>query len=327
MKKLILILNLNGNYTKLKKNSLNNIHTLVQNRNIKNYNEKKKLNIIFYKQKKNKIDLGMSQTNLHNNKDIKINNQNGNIRNKSGTYISNNYEHIINDKNDYKSIETNVKNVKKSYDSDGDGDVVSHSNKVIEKKIKLKNIKNFNLLVICLISSFFFYFTLKKVPQGYICLIQNKKNKIVVPYIYDDLMTFFYNPFKYEVIHMRIIPIQKKYENIYQTLNNKKVKVCLQVKMKPKVPFIIDIFSSFGANYSTNYIKREMDLDIKHVVKKYNLETLIDQYSNGNKSSENRNTKITVDDVIDELIDRFYDCSVFYKIILMDVSISFEKVD
>ncbi|SBT73837.1 prohibitin-like protein, putative [Plasmodium ovale] len=198
----------------------------------------------------------------------------------------------------------------------GNEDVTSSS------KIKLRSLKNFNLAAVCLITSLFFYFTMKKVPEGYICLVQNKNDLSVLPYIYDDLMTFFFNPLKYKVILMRIIPIQKKYVNVYETRDKKKIRVKLEVKMKPKIPFIIDIYSSFGINYSSNYIEREMNFDIKNVVKNYNFDTLL----NGKEESRNSD-EITADDVVDQIMDRFFDCSVFHKIVLLDVSIMFSRVD
>ncbi|KAI4840116.1 prohibitin-like protein PHBL [Plasmodium brasilianum] len=189
------------------------------------------------------------------------------------------------------------------------------------KKIKFRSLKNFNLLAGCLITSLFFYFTLKKVPEGYICLIENKTDGTVLPYIYDDLMTFFFNPLKYRIILMRVIPIQKKYIHVYETLDKKKIKVKLEVKMKPKIPFVVDIYSSFGANYSSAYVEREMSLDIENVIKNYNLDTLLQTCE---KSCDTQAT--TVDDVVDQIMDRFYDCSVFHKITLLDVSILFEEV-
>ncbi|KYO02858.1 putative prohibitin-like protein [Plasmodium gaboni] len=189
------------------------------------------------------------------------------------------------------------------------------------EQIKILKLKNVKLLTCCIITTLFFYFTLKKVPEGYICLVQNKHDGEVKPYIYDDLMTFFFNPLKYKVIHMRIIPIQRKYTNVYETLDKQKIKVKLEVKMKPKIPFIIDIYSSFGINYSTSYIEKEMNLDLKNVIKYYNLNTLLENNQDVNDDNG------TVDDAIDQIMDRFYDSSIFHKIILMDVTILFEKVE
>ncbi|SOV74178.1 prohibitin-like protein, putative [Plasmodium sp. gorilla clade G3] len=190
-----------------------------------------------------------------------------------------------------------------------------------KEKIKLLKVKNFKLLTCCIITTLFFYFTLKKVPEGYVCLVQNKYDGKVIPYIYDDLMTFFFNPLKYKVIHMRIIPIQRKYTNVYETLDKQKIKVKLEVKMKPKIPFIIDIYSTFGINYSTSYIEKEMDLDLKNVIKYYSLNTLLENNQGVNDDNG------TIDDAIDQIMDRFYDSSIFHKIILMDVTILFEKVE
>ncbi|CRG98961.1 prohibitin-like protein, putative [Plasmodium relictum] len=193
----------------------------------------------------------------------------------------------------------------------------------IEKieKIKLFKLKNFKLIALCIVTTLFFYFTLKKVPDGYICLVENINDKTVLPYIYDDKMTFFYNPLKYKVIHMRIVPIQKKYVNIYETLDKKKIKVILEVKMKPKIPFIIEIYNSFGINYSSKYIEKEMNLDIKSVVKKYKYDLFFEIDENTNKN------KLSVDDIVDQIMERFYDCSIFHKIILIDATILFQKVD
>ncbi|KJP89093.1 hypothetical protein AK88_01179 [Plasmodium fragile] len=190
-------------------------------------------------------------------------------------------------------------------------------------QIKLRCAKSLKLLSMCVLTSLFCYCTFKKVPEGYICLVQNKNDATVLPYIYDDLMTFFFNPFKYKVHIIRVIPIQKKFTRVYETLDKKKVRVKLQVKMKPKIPFIIEIFSSFGANYSTNYIEKEMNLDIMNVVKNYHLDVLVDE----NKEASRMPHVVTVDDAVDEIMDRFYDCSVFHKIILLDVSIVFEQVE
>ncbi|KMZ94599.1 prohibitin-like protein [Plasmodium vivax Mauritania I] len=189
-------------------------------------------------------------------------------------------------------------------------------------QIKLWCAKSLKLLSLCVITSLFFYCTFKKVPEGYICLVQNKNDATVLPYIYDDLMTFFFNPLKYKVLIIRVIPIQKKFTRVYETLDKKKVRVKLQVKMKPKIPFIIEIFSSFGVNYSTNYIEREMNLDIMNVVKNYHLDTLVEE-----NKEEDPMPHVTVEDAVDQIMDRFYDCSVFHKIILLDVSILFERVE
>ncbi|EUD66933.1 hypothetical protein C922_02517 [Plasmodium inui San Antonio 1] len=189
-------------------------------------------------------------------------------------------------------------------------------------QIKLRCAKSLRLLSMCVVTSLFFYCTFKKVPEGYICLLQNKNDATVLPYIYDDLMTFFFNPLKYKVHIIRVVPIQKKFIRVYETLDKKKVRVKLQVKMKPKIPFIIEIFSSFGVNYSTNYIEKEMNLDIMNVVKNYHLDTLVEE----NKEAT-RMPDVTVEDAVDQIMDRFYDCSVFHKIILLDVSILFERVE
>ncbi|GAW79790.1 prohibitin-like protein [Plasmodium gonderi] len=226
----------------------------------------------------------------------------------------------------------NIPHVDFEKKNDGDNDetlysninMASYHNEMIQPcdEIKFGRMKSFKLLGLCLIMSLFFYCTLKKVPEGYICLVQNKKDYTVLPYIYDDLMTFFYNPLKYKVIIMRVTPIQKKFTRIYETLDKKQVRVKLQVKMKPKIPFIIEIFSSFGDNYSTNYIEREMNLDIMNVVKNYNLATLTQSSKELNKTTHD-----TVDDAVDQIMDRFYDCSIFHKIILLDVSILFERAE
>ncbi|CAA9986977.1 prohibitin-like protein, putative [Plasmodium knowlesi strain H] len=216
-----------------------------------------------------------------------------------------------------------------NYDNDGDvaltrnaeGPVYENERKP-KDEIKLRCAKSLKLLSMCIITSLFFYCTFKKVPEGYICLVQNKSDNTVLPYIYDDLMTFFFNPLKYKVHIIRVIPIQKKFTRVYETLDKKKVRVKLQVKMKPKIPFIIEIFSSFGDNYSTNYIEKEMNLDIMNVVKNYDLDTLVEENKEANGTPH-----VTVDDAVDQIMDRFYDCSVFHKIILLDVSILFERVE
>ncbi|ANQ06808.1 Prohibitin-like protein [Plasmodium coatneyi] len=216
-----------------------------------------------------------------------------------------------------------------NYDDDGDIALTRNAEGPVYEnernphdQIKLWCAKSLKLLSMCVITSLFFYCTFKKVPEGYICLVQNKNDDTVLPYIYDDLMTFFFNPLKYKVRIIRVIPIQKKFTRVYETLDKKKVRVKLQVKMKPKIPFIIEIFSSFGDNYSTNYIEKEMNLDIMNVVKNYDLDTLVEE----NKET-NGMPHATVDDAVDQIMDRFYDCSVFHKIILLDVSILFERVE
>ncbi|CAD2101860.1 prohibitin-like protein, putative [Plasmodium vinckei] len=197
-------------------------------------------------------------------------------------------------------------------------------NKVRKKnEIKFISVKSFSLSIICFITTLFFYCTLQKVPEGYICLLENKEDKTVLPYIYDDLMTFFFNPLKYNVIFMRIIPIHKKYTNIYETVDKKKVQVKLEIKLKPKISFIREIYSSFGINYSTNFIKKELDIDIKNVIKDHKLDTLI----NLNKNMSYQTNEITADDVIDNIVDRFYDTSIFYKIVILDVLLTFEPVN
>ncbi|CAD2089356.1 prohibitin-like protein, putative [Plasmodium vinckei lentum] len=192
-----------------------------------------------------------------------------------------------------------------------------------KNEIKFISVKSFSLSIICFITTLFFYCTLQKVPEGYICLLENKEDKTVLPYIYDDLMTFFFNPLKYNVIFMRIIPIHKKYTNIYETVDKKKVQVKLEIKLKPKISFIREIYSSFGINYSTNFIKKELDIDIKNVIKDHKLDTLI----NLNKNMSYQTNEITADDVIDNIVDRFYDTSIFYKIIILDVLLTFEPVN
>ncbi|ETW38394.1 hypothetical protein PFTANZ_00888 [Plasmodium falciparum Tanzania (2000708)] len=64
-----------------------------------------------------------------------------------------------------------------------------------------------------------------------------------------------------------------------------------------------------------------MNFDLKNVIKYYNLNTLLEN----NQSVHDDNA--TVDDAIDQIMDRFYDSSIFHKIILMDVTILFEKVE
>lgn len=204
-------------------------------------------------------------------------------------------------------------------------------------KIKGFNLKNLRLFGICFFTSVFCYATLKKVPEGYVCIIENKKDESVSPYIYDDKMTFFYNPLKYKVILMRTIPVQKKYANIYETLDKKKIRVLLEVKMKPKIPFIIEIYKSFGSNYSNSYIEREMNLDIKNTVNQFNYETFFqtesDEYAGDTEKIKNVKKEnemvngITADDIVDHMIERFYDCSIFHKIHILDVSILFQKVE
>lgn len=206
-------------------------------------------------------------------------------------------------------------------------------------KIKGFSIKNLRLFSICFLTSAFCYATLKKVPEGYVCIIENKKDESVSPYIYDDKMTFFYNPLKYKIILMRTIPVQKKYTNIYETLDKKKIRVLLEVKMKPKIPYIIEIYKSFGSNYSNSYIEREMNLDIKNTVNQFNFKTFFETESDEHEG-ESENTKnvekekekekdtiITADDIVDHMMERFYDCSIFHKIHILDVSILFQKVE
>ncbi|CAD2101892.1 prohibitin-like protein, putative [Plasmodium vinckei petteri] len=192
-----------------------------------------------------------------------------------------------------------------------------------KNEIKFISMKSFSLSIICFITTLFFYCTLQKVPEGYICLLENKEDKTVLPYIYDDLMTFFFNPLKYNVIFMRIFPIHKKYTNIYETVDKKKVQVKLEIKLKPKISFIREIYSSFGINYSTNFIKKELDIDIKNVIKDHKLDTLI----NLNKNMSYQTNEITADDVIDNIVDRFYDTSIFYKIVILDVLLTFEPIN
>ncbi|SCM02820.1 prohibitin-like protein, putative [Plasmodium chabaudi chabaudi] len=244
------------------------------------------------------------------------------------------YKNIIlnNDKKSvyqfYYSNEVNKdrKEVAMKYDKDGMENInVEKVDNEARKKneIKFISVKSISLGIICFITTLFFYCTLQKVPEGYICLLENKEDKTVLPYIYDDLMTFFFNPLKYDVIFMRIIPIHKKYTNIYETVDKKKVQVKLEIKLKPKISFIREIYSSFGINYSTNFIKKELDIDIKNVIKNHKLDTLI----NLNKNMSYQTNEITADDVIDNIVDRFYDTSIFYKIVILDVLLTFDPVN
>ncbi|SOS76799.1 prohibitin-like protein, putative [Plasmodium sp. gorilla clade G1] len=272
----------NVNYYHLHKINIRNIHNIIKNERAKN------------------TDLSVNNNPRINEKKC-VENENF-IYPNINIDIKKNEMHIIDDK-----VE-NIKYEEKEKEKENE-------------KIKLLKVKNVKLLTCCIITTLFFYFTLKKVPEGYVCLVQNKYDGKVIPYIYDDLMTFFFNPLKYKVIHMRIIPIQRKYTNVYETLDKQKIKVKLEVKMKPKIPFIIDIYSTFGINYSTCYIEKEMNFDLKNVIKYYNLNTLLEN----NQSVHDDNA--TVDDAIDQIMDRFYDSSIFHKIILMDVTILFEKVE
>lgn len=272
----------NVNYYHLHKINIRNIHNIIKNERAKN------------------TDLSVNNNPRINEKKC-VENENF-ICPNINIDIKKNEMHIIDDK---------VERIK--YEE--------KENENENEKIKLLKVKNVKLLTCCIITTLFFYFTLKKVPEGYVCLVQNKYDGKVIPYIYDDLMTFFFNPLKYKVIHMRIIPIQRKYTNVYETLDKQKIKVKLEVKMKPKIPFIIDIYSTFGINYSTCYIEKEMNFDLKNVIKYYNLNTLLEN----NQSVHDDNA--TVDDAIDQIMDRFYDSSIFHKIILMDVTILFEKVE
>lgn len=272
----------NVNYYHLHKINIRNIHNIIKNERAKN------------------TDLSVNNNPRINEKKC-VENENF-IYPNINIDIKKNEMHIIDDK---------VERIK--YEE--------KENENENEKIKLLKVKNVKLLTCCIITTLFFYFTLKKVPEGYVCLVQNKYDGKVIPYIYDDLMTFFFNPLKYKVIHMRIIPVQRKYTNVYETLDKQKIKVKLEVKMKPKIPFIIDIYSTFGINYSTCYIEKEMNFDLKNVIKYYNLNTLLEN----NQSVHDDNA--TVDDAIDQIMDRFYDSSIFHKIILMDVTILFEKVE
>ncbi|CAD49203.1 hypothetical protein PFBG_00764 [Plasmodium falciparum 7G8] len=274
----------NVNYYHLHKINIRNIHNIIKNERAKN------------------TDLSVNNNPRINEKKC-VENENF-IYPNINIDIKKNEMHIIDDK---------VERIK--YEEK------ENENENENEKIKLLKVKNVKLLTCCIITTLFFYFTLKKVPEGYVCLVQNKYDGKVIPYIYDDLMTFFFNPLKYKVIHMRIIPIQRKYTNVYETLDKQKIKVKLEVKMKPKIPFIIDIYSTFGINYSTCYIEKEMNFDLKNVIKYYNLNTLLEN----NQSVHDDNA--TVDDAIDQIMDRFYDSSIFHKIILMDVTILFEKVE
>ncbi|ETW38392.1 hypothetical protein PFTANZ_00886 [Plasmodium falciparum Tanzania (2000708)] len=218
----------NVNYYHLHKINIRNIHNIIKNERAKN------------------TDLSVNNNPRINEKKC-VENENF-IYPNINIDIKKNEMHIIDDK---------VERIK--YEE--------KENENENEKIKLLKVKNVKLLTCCIITTLFFYFTLKKVPEGYVCLVQNKYDGKVIPYIYDDLMTFFFNPLKYKVIHMRIIPIQRKYTNVYETLDKQKIKVKLEVKMKPKIPFIIDIYSTFGINYSTCYIEKEMNFDLKNVIK------------------------------------------------------------
>ncbi|EAA22373.1 hypothetical protein [Plasmodium yoelii yoelii] len=246
-------------------------------------------------------------------------------------FFTKNYKNIIlnSDKKNiyhfYYSNKINKERNELEINPDKDNKNIEKRDNELKKKneIKFKSGKSCFLGITCFIISLFFYCTLQKVPEGYICLLENKKDKTVLPYIYDDLMTFFFNPIKYNVIFIRIIPIHKKYTNIYETYDKKKVQVKLKIKLKPKIPFIREIYSSFGVNYSTNFIKKELDIDIKNVIKNYKLDSFI--ISNKNKSDSIN--EISPDDIIDEIVDRFYDTSIFHKIVILDVLLSFEPVN
>lgn len=228
-------------------------------------------------------------------------------------------------------------------EKNADGGVIDKkekdNNRKQTKKITGMNLKNLRLFSVCFLTSFLLYITLKKVPEGYVCILEKKTDQTVSPYIYDDQMIFFYNPLKYKVVLMRIVPIHKKYSNIYETLDKKKIRVLLEVKMKPKIPFIIDIYKSFGSNYSRNYIEREMNLDIKSIVNQFNFKTFFqsnelehekehtEEYGQNQKNENDEKECITTDDIVDQIMERFYDCSIFYKINILDVSILFEKVE
>ncbi|SCM20520.1 prohibitin-like protein, putative [Plasmodium berghei] len=246
-------------------------------------------------------------------------------------FFPKNYKNIIlnTDKKNiyhfYYSNEINKERNDLTMSIDKDDKNIEKRNTEFKKKneIKFKSGKSFFLGIICFVTSLFFYCTLQKVPEGYICLLENKKDKTVLPYIYDDLMTFFFNSIKYNVIFMRIIPIHKKYTNIYETYDKKKVRVKLEIKLKPKIPFVREIYSSFGANYSTHFIKKELDIDIKNVIKNHKFDTFI----NSNKNKSDQINEIAADDIIDEIVDRFYDTSIFYKIVILDVLLSFEPIN
>ncbi|KAF8821455.1 putative prohibitin family protein [Cardiosporidium cionae] len=156
----------------------------------------------------------------------------------------------------------------------------------------------------------------KNVPPGHVGLLEDW-NGNMKPHIFDDTMTYVYLPIYQRPISFRVTPVKKKFIKEYKTKDGKTIEIVLQMRLQPKIPYAIEIYSRFGKDYAKRFVEQEASLDVSSVVAQHTFEELV---------ANNENTDL----IVDKVIERFKDACIFHRVRLSEASIIFrdpEDVD
>ncbi|CAJ1401310.1 unnamed protein product [Effrenium voratum] len=144
-------------------------------------------------------------------------------------------------------------------------------------------------------------FSMKRVTPGHVALIEDWQGNLQ-PYIYDDSQMVLAIPFWHRCIHIRLIPVKKRFIKEFKTKDNRDVEVRLVCRMQPKVHWVPEIYYKFGKDYGRGFLEKEASVDISEVVKLHTFAELVS------------GPEDAVEAIADEINLRINDACTFHKI-------------
>mmetsp|Transcript_43660 Transcript_43660/g.92762 ORF Transcript_43660/g.92762 Transcript_43660/m.92762 type:complete len:135 (-) Transcript_43660:240-644(-) len=81
-------------------------------------------------------------------------------------------------------------------------------------------------------------------------------------------------PFYQRLVHMRTIPVRKRFIKEFETKDGKNVEVRLLTRLQAKVHWMPEIYQGFGKDYGRSILERDCTLDIGQVVSQYSFAEL-----------------------------------------------------
>ncbi|GFE54734.1 prohibitin family protein [Babesia ovis] len=196
---------------------------------------------------------------------------------------------------------------------------------VLFKDHKRKRIIIFKLYFFSLLSLTVIFAMIKVVPPGYVGLIV-RRNGDIDQFNNQKRLSLFYIPFLEVPVAFRVTPIRKKIVQCFNTRDGQQVEAIIFLDLQAKVAFASHIYSIFGANYSKEFVEKELVFDVEQVVKQFDKNELLihsDEIErlfneNGQHIATLKSHKAT-----DEIIERFQDAGAFNKIEVTNINVSF----
>ncbi|CCF73932.1 hypothetical protein BMR1_02g03915 [Babesia microti strain RI] len=168
------------------------------------------------------------------------------------------------------------------------------------------------------------------IPPGYVGILDNIDGTID-PYISEGKMVLIHFPYYERGVTFRISPIRRKIINTFTTNDGKQIEAVVFCTLQAKAAYAAEIYILFGSHFSKSFAEREMEFDLARVIEKYKYEDFFDEnpdtvaeYSQNILQPDKLVLQKTrLDQIREEIFERFDDAGKFHKIDVSNVTLSF----